>query len=60
MNDYFAWNKQLEELVNEDHCRKFASKKTIQQIEDHDATKQAMQQKVIQINTILADSKEFG
>ncbi|CAL8169023.1 unnamed protein product [Prunus armeniaca] len=41
------------------HCIEFIAKQAIQQIEDHDTAKEPPQ-KVIRINTILADSEESG
>ncbi|CAL9011797.1 unnamed protein product [Prunus brigantina] len=58
-NNCFAWKVHLEELVREGHCTKFIVKQAIQRIEDCDTAKEPPQ-KVIRINTILADSKEFG
>ncbi|CAL2265237.1 unnamed protein product [Prunus armeniaca] len=54
MNNCFAWKAHLEELVREDYCTG-----ATQQIEDYDIAKEPPQ-KVIRINTILADSKESG
>ncbi|XP_020421262.1 uncharacterized protein LOC109949601 [Prunus persica] len=50
----------LEELVRGGHCTEFVAKKAIQQIEDRDAAAKEPPQKVIRINTILADSRESG
>ncbi|CAL8153306.1 unnamed protein product [Prunus armeniaca] len=58
-NNCFAWKAHLEELVKEGHCTEFIAKQAIQQIEDRDTAKEPPQ-KVIRINTILADSKESG
>ncbi|CAL2237151.1 unnamed protein product [Prunus armeniaca] len=58
-NNYFAWKAHLEELVREGHCTEFIAKQAIQQIEDRDTAKEPPQ-KVIRINTILADSEESG
>ncbi|XP_008237153.1 PREDICTED: uncharacterized protein LOC103335895 [Prunus mume] len=58
-NNYFAWKEHLEELVREGHCTEFIAKQAIQRIEDHDTAKEPPQ-KVIKINTILADSEESG
>ncbi|XP_020426530.1 uncharacterized protein LOC109950809 [Prunus persica] len=55
-NNCFAWKAHLEELVREGHC---TEKQAIQQIEDRDTAKEPPQ-KVIRINTILADSEESG
>ncbi|CAL8162082.1 unnamed protein product [Prunus armeniaca] len=57
-NNCNAWKWHLEELVREGHCTEFVVKKAIQQIEDRDATAKEPPQKVIRINTILADSQE--
>lgn len=57
INDCYAWKKHLEEIVREGYCTEFVAKKTIQQIEDHNAVKEPTQ-KVIRINTILVNSKE--
>ncbi|XP_034219224.1 uncharacterized protein LOC117630638 [Prunus dulcis] len=46
-------------LVREGHCTKFIAKQAIQRIEDRDTAKEPPQ-KVIRINTILADSEESG
>ncbi|CAL9003154.1 unnamed protein product, partial [Prunus brigantina] len=59
-NNCNAWKGHLEELVREGHCTKFVAKKAIQQIEDRDAAAKEPPQKVIRINTILADSQESG
>ncbi|CAL8993981.1 unnamed protein product [Prunus brigantina] len=56
-NNCFAWKAHLEELVREGHCTEFIAKQAIQQIEDRDTAKEPPQ-KVIRINTILADSEE--
>ncbi|KAI5353296.1 hypothetical protein L3X38_006189 [Prunus dulcis] len=48
------------ELVRRGHCTEFVAKKVIQQIEDHDAAAKEPPQKVIRINTILAESQESG
>ncbi|XP_034205003.1 uncharacterized protein LOC117619213 [Prunus dulcis] len=58
-NNCFAWKAHLEELVREGHCIEFIAKKAIQRIEDRDTAKEPPQ-KVIRINTILADSEESG
>ncbi|CAL2247863.1 unnamed protein product [Prunus armeniaca] len=58
-NNCFAWKAHLEELVREGHCTEFIAKQAIQQIEDRDTAKEPPQ-KVIRINTILADSEESG
>ncbi|CAL2237726.1 unnamed protein product [Prunus armeniaca] len=58
-NNYFAWKAHLEELVREGHCTEFIAKQAIQQIEDRYTAKEPPQ-KVIRINTILADSEESG
>ncbi|XP_020415471.1 uncharacterized protein LOC109947996 [Prunus persica] len=58
-NNCFAWKAYLEELVREGHCTEFIAKQAIQQIEDRDTAKEPPQ-KVIRINTILADSEESG
>ncbi|KAL6289718.1 hypothetical protein ACE6H2_007228 [Prunus campanulata] len=55
-----AWKRYLEELVRDGHCAEFVAKKAIQQIKDRDAAAKEPSQKVIQINTILADSQESG
>ncbi|KAL6282818.1 hypothetical protein ACE6H2_013747 [Prunus campanulata] len=59
-NNCNAWKRHLEELVREGHCTEFVAKKAIQQIEDRDAAAKEPPQKVIRINTILADSQESG
>ncbi|XP_034208290.1 uncharacterized protein LOC117621854 [Prunus dulcis] len=59
-NNCNAWKRHLEELVREGHCTEFVAKKAIQQIEDRDAAAKEPPQKVIRINTILADSREPG
>ncbi|XP_021821663.1 uncharacterized protein LOC110763218 [Prunus avium] len=59
-NNCNAWKRHLEELVKDGHCTEFVSKKAIQQIEDRDAAAKEPPQKVIRINTILADSQESG
>ncbi|XP_020426548.1 uncharacterized protein LOC109950824 [Prunus persica] len=53
------WKAHLEELVREGHCTEFVAKQAIQRIEDRDTAKEPPQ-KVIRINTILADSEESG
>ncbi|XP_020410209.1 uncharacterized protein LOC109946514 [Prunus persica] len=58
-NNCFAWKTHLEELVREGHWMEFIAKQAIQRIEDRDTAKE-LPQKVIRINTILADSKESG
>ncbi|XP_020421410.1 uncharacterized protein LOC109949714 [Prunus persica] len=58
-NNCFAWKAHLEELVREGHCTEFVAKQAIQRIEDRDTAKEPPQ-KVIRINTILADSEESG
>ncbi|XP_034208408.1 uncharacterized protein LOC117622007 [Prunus dulcis] len=58
-NNCFAWKAHLEELVREGHCTEFIARQAIQQIEDRDTAKEPPQ-KVIRINTILADSEESG
>ncbi|CAL9000513.1 unnamed protein product [Prunus brigantina] len=58
-NNCFAWKAHLEELVREGHCTEFVAKQAIQRIEDRDTAKEPPQ-KVIRINTILADTKESG
>ncbi|XP_021819190.1 uncharacterized protein LOC110761107 [Prunus avium] len=58
-NNCFAWKTHLEELVREGHCTEFIAKQAIQRIEDRDIAKEPPQ-KVIRINTILADSEESG
>ncbi|CAL8168134.1 unnamed protein product [Prunus armeniaca] len=58
-SNYFAWKAHLEELVREGHCTEFIAKQAIQQIEDRVTTKEPPQ-KVIRINTILADFEESG
>ncbi|XP_034212769.1 uncharacterized protein LOC117625293 [Prunus dulcis] len=59
MNNCFGWKTHLEELMREGRCKKFIVKQAIQQIEDSDTAKEPPQ-KVIRINTILADSEESG
>ncbi|XP_021833908.1 uncharacterized protein LOC110773696, partial [Prunus avium] len=59
-NSCNAWKRHLEELVRDGHCTEFVAKKAIQQIEDRDAAAKEPPQKVIWINTILADSQESG
>ncbi|XP_020415676.1 uncharacterized protein LOC109948144 [Prunus persica] len=59
-NNCNALKRHLEELVREGHCTEFIAKKAIQQIEDRDAAVKEPPQKVIRINTILADSHESG
>ncbi|CAL8082983.1 unnamed protein product [Prunus armeniaca] len=59
-NNCNAWKRHLEELVREGHSTEFVAKKAIQQIEDRDAAAKEPPQKVIRINTILADSQESG
>ncbi|CAL8130623.1 unnamed protein product [Prunus armeniaca] len=56
-NNCIAWKAHLKELVREGHCTEFIAKQAIQHIEDHDTAKEPPQ-KVIRINTILADSEE--
>ncbi|CAL2254004.1 unnamed protein product [Prunus armeniaca] len=58
-NNCLAWKAHLEELVKEGHCTEFIAKQAIQWIEDRDTAKEPPQ-KVIRINTILADAKESG
>ncbi|CAL8117138.1 unnamed protein product [Prunus armeniaca] len=58
-NNCFAWKAHLEELVREGHYTEFIAKQAIQQIKDRDTAKEPPQ-KVIRINTILADSEESG
>ncbi|CAL9022511.1 unnamed protein product [Prunus brigantina] len=58
-NNCFAWKAHLEELVREGHCTEFVAKQAIQRIEERDTAKEPPQ-KVIRINTILADAKESG
>ncbi|CAL8175713.1 unnamed protein product [Prunus armeniaca] len=58
-NNCLAWKAHLEELVKEGHCTEFIVKQAIQRIEDRDTAKEPPQ-KVIRINTILADAKESG
>ncbi|XP_021802728.1 uncharacterized protein LOC110746790 [Prunus avium] len=58
-NNCFAWKAHLEELVREGHCTEFIAKQAIQRIEDHNAAKEPPE-KVIRINTVLADSEESG
>ncbi|XP_008227561.1 PREDICTED: uncharacterized protein LOC103327060 [Prunus mume] len=55
----FTWKAHLEELVRKGHCTEFIAKQAIQWIEDRDIAKEPPQ-KVIRINTILADSEESG
>ncbi|XP_021804529.1 uncharacterized protein LOC110748862 [Prunus avium] len=57
-NNCNAWKRHLEELVRDGHCTEFVAKKAIQQIEDCDVAAKEPPQKVIRINTILADSQE--
>ncbi|XP_021828842.1 uncharacterized protein LOC110769214 [Prunus avium] len=59
-NNCNAWKRHLEELVRDGHCTEFVAKKAIQQIEDRDAVAKEPPQKVIWINTILANFQEFG
>ncbi|CAL2266493.1 unnamed protein product [Prunus armeniaca] len=59
-NNCNTWKRHLEELVREGHCTEFVAKKAIQQTEDRDAAAKKPPQKVIRINTILADSQESG
>ncbi|XP_021805777.1 uncharacterized protein LOC110749883 [Prunus avium] len=59
-NNCNTWKRHLEELVRDGHCTEFVAKKAIQQIEDRDAVAKEPPQKVIRINTILADSQESG
>ncbi|CAL8082916.1 unnamed protein product [Prunus armeniaca] len=56
-NNCFAWKAHLEELVRAGHYTEFIAKQAIQKIEDRDTAKEPPQ-KVIRINTILADSEE--
>ncbi|CAL8162675.1 unnamed protein product [Prunus armeniaca] len=56
-NNCLAWKKHLEELVREGHYMEFIVKQAIQQIEDRDNANEPPQ-KVIRINTILADFEE--
>ncbi|XP_020412829.1 uncharacterized protein LOC109947303 [Prunus persica] len=58
-NNCFAWKAHLEEVVREGHCTEFIAKQAIQQIKDRDTAKEPPQ-KVIRMNTILADSEESG
>ncbi|XP_021802282.1 uncharacterized protein LOC110746374 [Prunus avium] len=58
-NDCFVGKKNLEMLVREGYCMEFVGKQVIQQIEDRDVGKEPPW-KDIRINTILADSREFG
>ncbi|CAL8083178.1 unnamed protein product [Prunus armeniaca] len=58
-NNCLAWKAHLEELVKEGHCTEFIAKQAIQRIEDRDTAKEPPQ-KVIRINTILADAKKSG
>ncbi|XP_034197219.1 uncharacterized protein LOC117612649 [Prunus dulcis] len=58
-NNCFSWIAHLEELMRESHCTEFITKQAIQQIEDRDTAKEPPQ-KVIRINTILANSEESG
>ncbi|CAL2256933.1 unnamed protein product [Prunus armeniaca] len=58
-NNCFAWKAHLVELVRACHCTEFIAKQAIQQIEDRNTAKEPPQ-KVIRINTILADSEESG
>ncbi|CAL8166221.1 unnamed protein product [Prunus armeniaca] len=58
-NNCLAWKAHLEELVKEGHCTEFIVKQAIQRIEDRDTAKEPPQ-RVIRINTILADAKESG
>ncbi|XP_021810638.1 uncharacterized protein LOC110753949 [Prunus avium] len=59
-NNCNAWKRHLDELVRDGHCTEFVAKKVIQQIEDRDAAAKQPPQKVIRINTILANSQESG
>ncbi|XP_020412815.1 uncharacterized protein LOC109947293 [Prunus persica] len=59
MNNCFTWKAHLEELVRGGHCMEFIAKQAIRWIEDRDTAKEPPQ-KVIRINTILADSEESG
>ncbi|CAL2259763.1 unnamed protein product [Prunus armeniaca] len=59
-NNCNAWKRHLEELVREGYCTEFVAKKAIQQIEDRDAAAKEPPQKVIRINTILANSQKSG
>ncbi|CAL8993005.1 unnamed protein product [Prunus brigantina] len=52
-NDCFAWKRHLEDLVRDDHCTEFIARGAVQQTKEPP-------QKVIRINTILADSDESG
>lgn len=45
--------------MREGHCTEFIAKQAIQRIEDRDTAKEP-HQKVIRMNTILADAKESG
>ncbi|XP_021829849.1 uncharacterized protein LOC110770076 [Prunus avium] len=54
-----SWKAHLEELVREGHCTEFIAKQVIQRIEDCDTANEPPQ-KVIRINTILANSEESG
>ncbi|CAL2254393.1 unnamed protein product [Prunus armeniaca] len=58
-NNCFTWKAHLEELVREGRCSEFIAKQAIQRIEDCDTAKEPPQ-KVIRINTILANSEESG
>ncbi|XP_034229390.1 uncharacterized protein LOC117638368 [Prunus dulcis] len=58
-NNCFALKAHLEELAREGHCTEFIAKQAIQRIKDRDTAKEPPQ-KVIRINTILADSEESG
>ncbi|CAL2259784.1 unnamed protein product [Prunus armeniaca] len=58
-NNCLAWKAHFEELVKEGHCTEFIAKQAIQRIGDRDTAKEPPQ-KVIRINTILADAKESG
>ncbi|XP_020424520.1 uncharacterized protein LOC109950363 [Prunus persica] len=59
-NNCNACESHIEELVRDGHCTEFIAKKTIQQIEYRDTAAKEPLQKVIRINTILADSQESG
>ncbi|XP_008227357.1 PREDICTED: uncharacterized protein LOC103326882 [Prunus mume] len=59
IHQILAQKAHLEELVREGRCTEFIAKEAIQRIEDHDTAKE-LPQKVIRINTILADSEETG
>ncbi|CAL2257682.1 unnamed protein product [Prunus armeniaca] len=59
MNNCFTWKAHLEELMREGHYTEFITKQAIQRIEDQDTAKE-LPQKVIRINTILANAEESG